>query len=158
MSHGLLDILRYFLLALIWLFVAYAVRAVFSEGRRFHVQRRQLAAADGTALDVDSPPGHDRRGGLRLRILEPEERRDQVVELGREVTIGRGVDCVVTLDGDSYASSLHARVFPRNGEVWIEDLGSTNGTYVNERRLEAPARLRRGDRVRVGGTVLEVSR
>ena len=158
MSHGLLEILRYFLLALIWLFVMYAIRAVFSEGRRFRMQRRQLAAADGTALGVEDPPGHDRRSGLCLRVLEPEARRDQVFELGREVTIGRGVDCVVALDGDSYASSLHARVFPRNGEVWIEDLGSTNGTYVNERRLAAPARLRRGDRVRVGGTVLEVRR
>lgn len=158
MAHGLLEILRYFLLALIWLFLAYAVRAVFSEGRRYRLRRRELAAAGGGALTAEGDESPERRPTMRLRVLEPQERRGLSYELGREITLGRGEDCVVSLQGDSYASSLHARVFARSGEVWIEDLGSTNGTFVNDRRLEGPLRLQRGDRVRVGGTVLEVSR
>jgi len=49
-------------------------------------------------------------------------------------------------------------VFRRSGELWIEDLGSTNGTFLNDERLESPSRLRRGDRVKVGSTILEVAR
>jgi pSer/pThr/pTyr-binding forkhead associated (FHA) protein len=157
MAHGLLDILRYFLLALIWLFVLYAARTVFSEHRRYRLDRRAALAAAGTAAAVD-PEHVEARPQVRLRLIEPAERRGQVFDLGREITIGRNETCVVSLAGDSYASSLHARVFARGAEAWIEDLGSTNGTYLNERRLEGPARLKRGDQVRVGGSVLEVSR
>ena len=56
------------------------------------------------------------------------------------------------LDDDTFASSIHARVFRRSGELWIEDLGSTNGTWLNDERLEIPVRLRRGDRVKIGST------
>lgn len=158
MSHGLLELLRYFLLALIWLFVAYAVRTVFSEGRRFRLQRADRAAAAGGARPLDGERPAERRPTLRLRVVEPAAQRGQVFELAREVTMGRSNGCVVSLEGDSYASSLHARVYPRDGEAWLEDLGSTNGTYLNDERLRAPVRLRRGDRVRVGRTVLEVGR
>lgn len=157
MAHGLLEILRYFLLALLWLFLAYAARTVYTEGRRYRLQRRQLAAADGTTGALAEEPSPTRRP-VRLRIVEPSALEGRVYEVSREVTLGRASGCVVSLEGDSYASSLHARVFPRDGDAWIEDLGSTNGTYLNERRIERPARLRRGDRVRVGHTVLEVSR
>jgi pSer/pThr/pTyr-binding forkhead associated (FHA) protein len=64
----------------------------------------------------------------------------------------------VPLDDDTFASSIHARVFRRSGELWIEDLGSTNGTWLNEERLGEPVRLRRGDRVKIGSTILEVAR
>ena len=58
---------------------------------------------------------------------------------------------------DTFASSLHARVFARDGGVYVEDLGSTNGTYLNGTRLTMPAVLRPGDQVQVGNTVLEAS-
>ena len=82
----------------------------------------------------------------------------RVFELGDEVTVGRSPGCAVPLDDDTFASSIHARVFRRSGELWIEDLGSTNGTFLNDERLDVPARLRRGDRVKVGSTILEVAR
>lgn len=155
MAHGLLELLRYPMLALLWLFVLYAARTVYSEHRRYRLDRQAaLLAEGGPGTGAEQLP--DARPQLRLRVLEPAEARGEHIELAREVTIGRSEGCVVSLPADSYASSLHARVFPRGAEAWIEDLGSTNGTYLNERRLDGPARLKRGDRVRVGGTVLEV--
>lgn len=153
MTRGLLEVLRYFLLALVWLFVAYGLRTTVAELRRGRFLRSARAA--GTEpLDR----GHVARPSARLKVVEPPDQRGQVVELTNELTLGRSPSCGVPLEEDTFASSLHARVFPRDGELWVEDLGSTNGTYVNDERLAAPARLQRGDRLRVGRTVLEVAR
>ena len=62
------------------------------------------------------------------------------------------------LEDDTFTSSVHARVYRRNGELWLEDLGSTNGTWLNDERVRIPSRLQRGDRVKVGSTILEVAR
>ena len=64
------------------------------------------------------------------RVIDPPQRRGRVFELGDEVTVGRSPGCAVPLDDDTFASSIHARVFRRSGELWIEDLGSTNGTFL----------------------------
>jgi len=74
-----------------------------------------------------------------------------------ELTIGRAAGCHVSVADDTFASSLHARVFGRDGTVFVEDLGSTNGTYVNGARLTGATVLRPGDQVQVGNTVLEAS-
>ena len=92
---------------------------------------------------------------MRLRVLEPAEGRGRTFELGEEVTVGRASGCGVALN-DAFTSQLHARVFRRNGETWIEDLGSTNGTFVNAKKLGSPVLLHPGDRLQVGRTVLEV--
>jgi pSer/pThr/pTyr-binding forkhead associated (FHA) protein len=149
--HSLLEILRYFLLAAIWLFFVYAARMVWVEVRRSRVEQAPQAP-------VAAPGGADKALALRLRVVDPPQRRGRVFELGDEVTVGRSPGCAVPLDDDTFASSIHARVFRRSGELWIEDLGSTNGTFLNDERLELPVRLRRGDRVKVGSTVLEVAR
>ena len=70
------------------------------------------------------------------------------------ISIGRGGPNDVRLDGDDYASANHARVEPRRDGVWIEDVGSTNGTFVNGVRLSRARKLAAGDLVRVGGTDL----
>jgi len=151
MPHSLLSILRYFLLAAIWLFFIYAARMVWVEVRR---SRAEQAAQNPVAAPVLG----DKALALRLRVVDPPQRRGRVFELGDEVTVGRSPGCAVSLDDDTFASSIHARVFRRSGELWIEDLGSTNGTFLNDERLESPSRLRRGDRVKVGSTILEVAR
>jgi pSer/pThr/pTyr-binding forkhead associated (FHA) protein len=152
MPHSLLEILRYFLLAAIWLFFVYAARMVWVEVRRSRVEQA-VKASSATALLAN-----DKALTLRLRVIDPPQRRGRVFELGDEVTVGRSPGCAVPLDDDTFASSIHARVFRRSGELWIEDLGSTNGTFLNDERLEIPVRLRRGDKVKVGSTVLEVAR
>jgi pSer/pThr/pTyr-binding forkhead associated (FHA) protein len=151
MPHSLLEILRYSLLAAIWLFFVYAARMVWVEVRRSRAERAPQATPK-------AQEAADKALALRLRVIDPPQRRGRVFELGEEVTVGRSPGCAVPLDDDTFASSIHARVFRRSGELWIEDLGSTNGTWLNDERLEIPARLRRGDHVKVGSTILEVAR
>jgi len=155
MDRGLDEVLRYFFLALVWLFVAYALRTTVVELRRGRFLRVARSAASDPVEPFRPPPVLP---SARLRMIEPPERRGRMVEVAGEVTFGRSATCGVHLEGDRFASSLHARVYPRDGDVWVEDLGSTNGTFVNNQRVDAPARLQGGDRVRLGQTVLEVSR
>ncbi|MCL4422995.1 MAG: FHA domain-containing protein [Actinobacteria bacterium] len=147
MSPDLLKILQFFLLALIWLFFLRVIRAVWVEVRppkeRWWKQRQ-----DGVA----------RPRGPYLRVLEPDGLRGQIYEIGEEMTVGRAAGCGVSIDGDAFVSNLHARVFLKNGKPWIEDLGSTNGTFVNSRRVAVPTPLKKGDLVKLGGAVLEVDR
>lgn len=74
------------------------------------------------------------------------------------LTVGRGPGNDLALENDRFASLLHARIDPRADGVWIEDAGSTNGTYVNGRRLTEPCRLEPGDVIRVGETDLRFER
>jgi pSer/pThr/pTyr-binding forkhead associated (FHA) protein len=90
-------------------------------------------------------------------VIEPENVRGHVYDLADEITVGRASGCGVHVD-DAYTSNLHARVFRREGAVWVEDLGSTNGTWVNAERIHGPTRLGRGDLLQVGGTVFEMAR
>ena len=71
--------------------------------------------------------------------------------------IGRADKCHIVLD-DTYVSQMHARIFQRDGSVMVEDLGSTNGTYLNRRRITGPTELQRGDKVKIGKTVMELRR
>jgi pSer/pThr/pTyr-binding forkhead associated (FHA) protein len=71
--------------------------------------------------------------------------------------IGRADACHVRLE-DRYASQFHARLFPRNGSWYVEDLGSTNGTYLNRQRLHGSSEVHAGDVVRIGKTTLELRR
>jgi hypothetical protein len=186
MSHGLLEILRFFFLGLIWLFFLYAARMVLVEVRRARAAREDGVAVEGSGrgrpdrragqasrarAHVERPAGGGAGGEvsrgrpskadaapLRLRIVEPAERRGVAFDLGTEITLGRSPGCAVPLEGDRFASSVHARVFRRGSETFVEDLGSTNGTYLNGERVAMPVRLRRGDRLKVGNTLLEVSR
>lgn len=84
---------------------------------------------------------------VRGRGLEPGGRFD----LFGGATIGRGGEADIVLD-DDFASSLHARIAPRGGVFWVEDLGSTNGTLVNMERVNGEVPLSHGDRIRIGDT------
>ena len=74
----------------------------------------------------------------------------------RPVTLGRGGQNTVALDGDEFASAQHARVEARGDDLWVEDLGSTNGTFVNGARVTTPRKLQPGDVLRVGQTDMRV--
>ena len=74
------------------------------------------------------------------------------------LTVGRGAPNDVQLDGDEFASAKHARVEPRRDGVWVEDIGSTNGTYVNGTRIDRPRKLAPNDVLRVGETDLRYER
>ena len=71
------------------------------------------------------------------------------------VLVGRAPTCTLVID-DDYCSARHCRIFPDHGEWKVEDLGSTNGTYLGNQRVTDPVPLRRGDQVRIGATTLEL--
>jgi pSer/pThr/pTyr-binding forkhead associated (FHA) protein len=96
------------------------------------------------------------RGPSELVVLRGEATQGKRVKLrGSGHTVGRSSDADVIIN-DPYASDFHARVSAENGQTRVEDLGSTNGTYVNGRRISAPSGLVKGDTVQIGKTMLEV--
>ena len=83
----------------------------------------------------------------------------RVSSLDQELTLQekmlRAAGCQITLDDDTYVSQLHARVFAKDGGWFVEDLGSTNGTYLNTKRVSAPLAVKRGDQIKIGAVVME---
>jgi pSer/pThr/pTyr-binding forkhead associated (FHA) protein len=93
-----------------------------------------------------------------LALVEPDQDRGAFFPLDAELTIGRATGCAVALATDTFVSQVHARVFHRGDDYWVEDLGSTNGTFVNGRKIDGAVPVRRGDRVQVGRSVLELQK
>jgi len=89
-------------------------------------------------------------------VVEPAALQGRTYSLADELTIGRAAECQMTLD-DNFVSQKHARVYPSGGNYVVEDLGSTNGTYLNRTRLSGAMTMQRGDRLQVGNTVLELA-
>ena len=123
----------------------------------FFARVLRVATVESRPVDVNRA-GHRRRTvQLALEFIEPVERAKERIEIEHAVTIGRSSDCDLSLQ-DTYLSSRHARVANDSGDLSIEDLGSTNGTYVNQELVEGRVHLERGDIVQVGGVLFEVVR
>jgi hypothetical protein len=149
MSEGVLTVLKFCLLAVVYLFLA---RVVWVVG----LELRGTPAA--TAPERETAPRGGRRRGWRLTIVEPADERGTAFAVDGELTIGRAGGCGIALGADTFVSQVHARVFERDGSLYLEDLGSTNGTFVNGAPVAEPTRLQRGDHVHIGHTELEVAR
>ncbi|MCL2393859.1 MAG: FHA domain-containing protein [Acidimicrobiaceae bacterium] len=161
MPEPLVKFLTYVFLALLYLFFLRVLRAVWIELREPRATAPIPDATAGAYMPPPEPqrPGNSRRKkSERLRIVEPAARRGQNFDLGDELTVGRAPSCGISLPDDTFVSQIHARLFRRDQDLWIEDLGSTNGTFLNEHKVSAPAVMHRGDRLKVGRTVLEVTR
>ncbi len=166
MSDELLGIFKFCLLALLYLFFARVLWAVWSEVRPVKIRATDMR---GQALDptLDGPPSRPAaavgpkpakgRGGQvgRMTVIEPRARRGTVFAVGSELTIGRAPGCTISITDDGFISQLHARVFAQDGDVFVEDLGSTNGSFLNGQRLTRAASVSKGDRLQIGNTVLE---
>ncbi len=157
MPESLLTVLKFFFLALLWLFFARVMWAVWAEVNAPAAAPAPSSPRSGAPA---AAPARASGGGesTRLRVVEPPDRRGTTYDLGDELTVGRASGCQVSMPDDSYASQLHARIYRKDGRLWLEDLGSTNGTYLNAKSVTTPVALRRGDRVQVGRTVLEVTK
>jgi len=153
--ESVLTILKFCFLALLYLFLYRVVRVVIAE-LRAPTPAPAPTAARTTPAPGKEPTGRG-RGPARLRILEPAARRGETFVLPDELTVGRGGGCGIVLD-DTFVSQVHARVFRRGGDVYVEDLGSRNGTLLNGKQVGSAQRLRRGDRVQFGRTVAEAMR
>ncbi|MEA2452664.1 MAG: hypothetical protein QOG04_1374 [Actinomycetota bacterium] len=151
MPDIVLDILKYVFLAVLYIFVARAVRAVMIELK----PAAAPATSRGSAPATKSSPRKVKKTPKHATIVEGGSTSGKNFDLGQELTIGRADKCHVVLD-DTYVSQVHARIFARGESYFIEDLGSTNGTYLNRKRVGGATELQRGDRVKIGKTVLEM--
>ncbi|MER5874631.1 FHA domain-containing protein [Streptomyces sp. NBC_01281] len=173
MSELTLTVMRLGFLAVLWLFVIVAVQVIRSDlfgtrvtqrGSRREAQRPQQAArqaAPPQQRQQQQPPssggGRQRRGApSKLVVSEGTLTGTTVALQGQTITLGRAHDSTIVLD-DDYASSRHARIYPdRDGQWIVEDLGSTNGTYLDRSRLTTPTPVPLGAPIRIGKTVIEL--
>jgi pSer/pThr/pTyr-binding forkhead associated (FHA) protein len=155
MSDQLLTTLKIALLAFIYLFFARVLWAVWTE-----VRVPTAPGLNAREIKVKAPKGSAKKAvettPTKLLVVEPAAMRGSTVSLDAEVVVGRAEECDVTLSEDPFVSTRHARFFQRDGEWWVEDLGSTNGTLVNAQRITEASRIRRDDRVQAGSAVFEV--
>ncbi len=169
MADPALRFLEYVFLALLYLFFLRVLRAVWVELREPRVvpaettQPHHQVPANGARQNGSGKNGSRRNGSRKerglpheLAVMNADDGTGDSFALANELTIGRSIDCAVPLPADNFVSQVHARVFRREDEYWVEDLGSTNGTLMNGRKLSGPAPVRRGDRLQVGRTVLEL--
>jgi hypothetical protein len=123
----------------------------------FFLRVMRVVSVQARPADFEKKARRRRRGGLALEFIEPLGRSGERVDVESGVTIGRSPDCDLSLQ-DTYLSTRHARFANDEGDLSIEDLGSTNGTYVNQELVKGRVRLERGDVVQVGGVLFEVVR
>ncbi len=167
MSELTLTVMRLGFLAVLWLFVIVAVQVIRSDlfGTRVtqRAGRRQEARPQQRPQErpARAPSQRRNRGGGRsaptkLVVAEGSLTGTTVALQGQTITLGRAHDSTIVLD-DDYASSRHARIYPdRDGQWIVEDLGSTNGTYLDRTRLTTPTPIPPGAPIRIGKTVIEL--
>lgn len=158
MSELTVTLLRYGFLALLWVFI---VAIVLSQGRDLAVDRRRRGSGRGrpAAQQTAAPPAAPQQAPRQLPhtlVVVQGPTSGRSYQLGNApVLMGRSPECTVPLD-DDYASGRHARLFAQGSRWFLEDLGSTNGTYVNEQRLTRAVALEVGQPFRVGKSVMEL--
>lgn len=149
MPAFVLTVLKIALLALLYFFVWRAVRAVVLDlyGPR---EKRPKAERQRSQRRGRGAPS-------KIVVLDPSGARTSTHRLSGTLDIGRDSACAIR-PNDTYISQQHARIFNRNGSWVVEDLGSTNGTYLNQQKVTVPTQISPGDRIRIGKTVIEVRR
>ncbi|MFF3766012.1 FHA domain-containing protein [Streptomyces sp. NPDC001922] len=175
MSELTLTVMRLGFLAVLWLFVIVAVQVIRSDlfgtrvtqraGRRNASEQNRPPAS---GRQQQQPPqqrtqsggrssGRQRRGAPTKLVVSEGSLTGTTVSLqGQTISLGRAHDSTIVLD-DDYASSRHARIYPdRDGQWIVEDLGSTNGTYLDRTRLTTPTPIPLGAPIRIGKTVIEL--
>ena len=172
MSELTLTVMRLGFLAVLWLFVIVAVQVIRSDlfgtrvtqrgaqraGRRDAGRPQQTAARQAPPQQRQQPAGgrQRRNAPTKLVVTEGTLTGTTVALQGQTITLGRAHDSTIVLD-DDYASSRHARIYPdRDGQWIVEDLGSTNGTYLDRTRLTTPTPIPLGAPIRIGKTVIEL--
>lgn len=116
----------------------------------------QIGKAIAAHIGTGQPLGGVRRGGAGLTVIRSDTQKGMNVDVRQPVVLGRSGQADVPVD-DVYASDFHVRLVNEAGILSLFDLGSTNGTYVNGKRVTAPLKLNKGDAVQIGKTVLEVT-
>ena len=150
-SALVVAIVKYGLLAMLWVFVLLAVRAV-----REDLYGRAAPAAPAAPRPVSEPKAKRRKGVPRQLVVTEGPLQGTALTLSdAPVTLGRGNDCTLVL-ADDYASTHHARLVPGDGGWQVEDLGSTNGTYLGRAKVTRPTAVPIGAPIRIGKTTMEL--
>ena len=158
MNQLTLTVIRLAFLAVLWLFVIAAVGVVRTDmfGQAAVPRKRQRPQAEKPPRPPR--PGRGQRGTPRQLVVTSGALAGTTLGLSdQQITIGRANDATLVLS-DDYASSRHARLYPQNGQWIVEDLGSTNGTYIDRQKVSQPMPVPPGVPIRIGKTVLELRR
>ncbi len=156
-----LTLIRIGFLAVLWLFVIAAVGVVRTDLFGPASQRRRRSAAAAQPQRQPKPrakPGRTPRASPQQLLVTAGALAGTSLGLtDQQITIGRADDATLVLS-DDYASTRHARLFPQDGQWLVEDLGSTNGTYLDRQKVTQPTPVPIGVPIRIGKTVLELRR
>ena len=155
MSELTLFLIRIAYLAILWIFVLSAISVIRSDmfGARVPETAR---TAEPSRRERKSKPPPKRRGSPTHVLVTEGSNAGQRAELeNAPILIGRGTDAAIRLD-DDYVSTRHARIAASGDQWFVEDLGSTNGTYIGTVRINQPTTITLGTQVRIGKTILEL--
>ncbi|HEV8023752.1 MAG TPA: FHA domain-containing protein [Candidatus Nanopelagicales bacterium] len=165
MSELALTLARFTFLGLLWLFVIFALLALRKDLRGAGAQPTGGDSSASSARTQRSSRSRrsgraSRRSkvkGTRLVVVEGPLEGAEIPLEGAQITLGRAPDSTIVID-DDYASSRHARIYESEGAWVVEDLGSTNGTWIDRTRLTTPTVLPIGAPLRVGRTTLQIQK
>ena len=162
MSELTLMLIRFAYLAILWIFVLSAISVIRSDmfGARIdstpRADRRAQKQAERTSARNRAKPTRRPRGApTHVAVVDGANAGETASLDHAPLLIGRGSDAAIRLD-DDYVSTRHARIASSGDEWFVEDLGSTNGTYIGSHRLTQPTTLQLGSQVRIGKTTLEL--
>ena len=158
-----ITVMKLGLLAILWIFVLLALGVVrtdlFGAGGRSGRSRPSSRPTPPAAV-VERPSARPRRGAVptHLVVTSGSLAGTSVTLTGVQITLGRAHDSTIVLD-DDFASSRHARIYPDATGQWVvEDLGSTNGTYLDRAKINGPTPVPLGVPIRIGKTALELKK
>ena len=161
MNELSLTIIRVAFLAVLWLFVIAAIGVVRTDllgGPSATTRRGKARQAQAPRPGRPSRAPRPGRGSPRILVVTAGGLKGTSIDLAQQqITLGRANDATLVLN-DDYASSRHARIFPQDGQWIVEDLGSTNGTYLDRQKVTRPMPVPLGVPIRIGKTVLELRR
>jgi pSer/pThr/pTyr-binding forkhead associated (FHA) protein len=161
MNELSLTIIRVAFLAVLWLFVIAAIGVVRTDllgGPSTTARRGRARQAQAPRQGRPARPARAGRGSPRVLVVTAGALKGTSLDLSQQqITLGRANDATLVLN-DDYASSRHARIFPQDGQWIVEDLGSTNGTYLDRQKVTRPMPVPMGVPIRIGKTVLELRR
>jgi len=153
MSELTLFLIRLAYLAILWIFVLSAISVIRSD--MFGARVPEAARGGGRAAKP-AKPAKPRRGAPKQVVVVDGTNVGETADLSHApILIGRGTDAAIRLD-DDYVSTRHARIAASGDQWFVEDLGSTNGTYVGTSRITQPTAITLGTQVRIGKTILEL--
>jgi hypothetical protein len=151
-----IQVMRFAFLALLWLFVWGLVKVIRNELRASSAPRVSAVGRPRRSKRQSSADQRPvKRGVSQLVVTEGSLAGTRVSLTGKPIFIGRANDSTLVLT-DDYASTRHARISETNGVWYLEDLGSTNGTYVGQNKVTGPVPLEAGVTVRIGKTLMEL--